>query len=218
MDRLPGKLPRPTPRRAHTSCVMGWGAGMAGLAGLSLQRLLSCTVLSRAQAIPEIGDYSLRLKQKKVEPKSYPVPDEIIALAQGAGSATSLDRRQQKYGGFQTPAGSGYQTPMGRGWQTPMGRGWKTPIGGNQSIIGNLSGLSQARAPSHATQHTTRGAPRFPTCSGAVRSVERDPRLPPSSRGRFVVSSLCQWWRLRANISPMCSLRAGSRAAALNEA
>ena len=101
-------------------------------------------------AIPEVGDYSIKRRQRE---SFSAVPDSVIAdqaaAVGGAGQAATLDRRQQKYGGFQTPIG-GFSTPMG-GFNTPMG-GWRTPGGfttpaggGGTSVVNNLTGLSQAR-------------------------------------------------------------------------
>ena len=100
-------------------------------------------------AIPEVGDYSIKKRQRD----SYSaVPDSLLAEQASSGQTLgTLDRRQQKYGGFQTPIG-GFNTPAG-GFSTPVG-GWRTPGGfttpssgggGGTGVVNNLTGLSQAR-------------------------------------------------------------------------
>lgn len=54
-------------------------------------------------AIPDIGDNSLRFKQK--EQRYTPAPDSLLEKARQENERFSgLDPRQQKYGGLQTPA------------------------------------------------------------------------------------------------------------------
>jgi len=75
-------------------------------------------------AIPDIGDRSIK-KQKRAE-KLTPVPDSVLARSQEtSGYSESLDERQQKYGGFETPLPS-------------------SMIGGSASVM-NLSQIGGAR-------------------------------------------------------------------------
>ena len=71
-----------------------------------LKRALSRVSEDEWNAIPEVGDVRNK-KQRNValRPDRYtPVPDSILEqVAHSMSAHTSLDARQQKYGGFQTP-------------------------------------------------------------------------------------------------------------------
>ncbi|KAH8074061.1 hypothetical protein JL721_2620 [Aureococcus anophagefferens] len=85
-----------------------------------LKRELKDVSREEWEGIPDIGDHSLRLKQKKRPDKITPMTDNMLDSMRSArgGGAGALDARQQ-YGGFETPMGGGARTPHG-GWRTPM--------------------------------------------------------------------------------------------------
>ena len=63
------------------------------------------------KAIPEVGDARNRSKRLPRYEKFTPVPDNVLARAAGATElAPSIDSREQKYGGLETPMG-GLATP-----------------------------------------------------------------------------------------------------------
>ena len=67
-----------------------------------LKRDLSVVSNEEWSSIPEIGDYSLKYKQRA--PEVYtPLPDYLISQKLGKGSESVIDRQQQINGGFQTP-------------------------------------------------------------------------------------------------------------------
>lgn len=78
-----------------------------------LKRELSTVSVEQWDAIPEVGDYSLKLKQKTKKEMYTPLPDYLIESAsQRSGVYTNtLDPTLQRQGGFDTP--SGMQTVTG---------------------------------------------------------------------------------------------------------
>lgn len=71
--------------------------------------------------IPEVGDYRNKKQRNPRTEKFTPVPDSVLHSALMTGEKmTSLDARQQKFGGFQTPFPGG-MTPSGMmtGLSTP---------------------------------------------------------------------------------------------------
>jgi len=112
-----------------------------------LKRELKGVTREEWEGIPDIGDHSLRLKQKKRPDRLTPMTDALLdTMARGADgqSAGALDARQQKTGGFETPFADGTRTPGG-GWKTPMlgGPGGTTSVAGTASSL--TSGLAAAR-------------------------------------------------------------------------
>ena len=95
-------------------------------------------------AIPEVGDHSLKHKQKRRADIYTPLPDSVLTSA-GGGEAATLDPRQQAHSGFATPLGGadGTRTPMG-GWRKPM-------VGGGQSVGGTTSTVSSGLAAARGT-------------------------------------------------------------------
>ena len=110
-----------------------------------LKRELKDVTREEWEGIPDIGDHSLRLKQKKRPDRLTPMTDSVLSsMAAGldnTGHTGALDARQQKTGGFETPM-SGARTPMG-GWKTPMLGGGTTSVAGTSSSL--TSGLAAAR-------------------------------------------------------------------------
>lgn len=97
------------------------------------------------EAIPEVGDHSLRLKQKRHADSFTPVPDTLIEGFRNGiegGTVANLDLNQQMFGGAETPMG-GSRTPMG-GWKTPM-------LGGSTSVAGTASSLTSGLAAARGT-------------------------------------------------------------------
>lgn len=88
-----------------------------------LKRELAHVPQSDWEAIPDVGDYTLKLKQKKKADMYTPLPDSIMhASMQVAPNARVVP------GGMTTPM-SGLATPMG-GMATPFGAwGGATPLG-----------------------------------------------------------------------------------------
>eukprot|EP00628_Pelagophyceae_sp_CCMP2097_P003699 CAMPEP_0184088358 /NCGR_PEP_ID=MMETSP0974-20121125/6184_1 /TAXON_ID=483370 /ORGANISM="non described non described, Strain CCMP2097" /LENGTH=1023 /DNA_ID=CAMNT_0026391069 /DNA_START=75 /DNA_END=3143 /DNA_ORIENTATION=+ len=113
-----------------------------------LKRELKDVSRDEWEGIPDVGDHSLRLKQKKRPEKLTPMTDSLIdsmrSQAALAGQAHALDARQQAYGGFDTPQAGGSRTPMG-GWRTPMA------AGGTQSVAGTASSLTSGLAAARGT-------------------------------------------------------------------
>lgn len=113
-----------------------------------LKRELKDVSREEWEGIPDVGDQSLRFKQKKRPERYTPMTDEMInglRLKAAGATASALDARQQATGGFETPA-SGSRTPMG-GWRTPMLLGGATSTMGGAASTGSLStsGLAAAR-------------------------------------------------------------------------
>ncbi|KAJ8601098.1 hypothetical protein CTAYLR_007845 [Chrysophaeum taylorii] len=107
-----------------------------------LKRELKDVTRDEWEGIPDIGDQSLRHKQKKRPERYTPMTDEMMdGLRAKSSAASSLDPRQQAHGGFETPLAGGTRTPMG-GWRTPM-----VLSGGASTVAGTLttSGLAAAR-------------------------------------------------------------------------
>ena len=111
-----------------------------------LKRELKDVSRDEWEGIPDVGDHSLRLKQKKRPDKITPMTDNMLDSMQrssdAGGAAGALDARQQQYGGFETPMGGGARTPHG-GWRTPMLAGGTTSVAGTASSL--TSGLAAAR-------------------------------------------------------------------------
>ncbi|KAH8098417.1 hypothetical protein JL720_1360 [Aureococcus anophagefferens] len=111
-----------------------------------LKRELKDVSREEWEGIPDIGDHSLRLKQKKRPDKITPMTDNMLdsmrSASEAGGAAGALDARQQQYGGFETPMGGGARTPHG-GWRTPMLAGGIASVAGTSSSL--TSGLAAAR-------------------------------------------------------------------------
>ena len=111
-----------------------------------LKRELKDVSREEWEGIPDIGDHSLRLKQKKRPDKITPMTDNMLdsmrSASEAGGAAGALDARQQAYGGFETPMGGGARTPHG-GWRTPMLAGGIASVAGTSSSL--TSGLAAAR-------------------------------------------------------------------------
>ncbi|XP_065898185.1 pre-mRNA-processing factor 6-like [Dysidea avara] len=78
-----------------------------------LKRALSRVSEDEWNSIPEVGDVrNKKQRNASLRPDRYtPVPDSVLErAAQSISAHASLDARQQKYGGFQTPL-SGTMTP-----------------------------------------------------------------------------------------------------------
>ena len=106
-----------------------------------LKRELASVPEAAWESIPDVGDYSLKLKQKKKADTFTPLPDSVMGArgGLGAGQVASIPA----FSGAATPLGMA--TPGFAGSQTPM-LGMATPhggaMGGAQSESG---GLAQAR-------------------------------------------------------------------------
>lgn len=100
-----------------------------------LKRGLSNVTSEEWESIPDIGDYTLKSKQKKA-PSVAPASDSLLvhahALSQTVGS---IDARSGLGGGAATPIGLGLQTPVGL--QTPLGL--RTPLGLSTPLLGGAT-------------------------------------------------------------------------------
>jgi pre-mRNA-processing factor 6 len=88
-----------------------------------LKRELSNVTADQWNAIPDIGDYSLKTKQKSRKDIYTPLPDYLIQGTPGAGAGMtrSLDPLLQATGGLETPASglaSGLRSVAGGGGTT----------------------------------------------------------------------------------------------------
>lgn len=122
-----------------------------------LKRGLNTVSQEEWESIPDIGDYSLKSKQKKARTLA-PAPDSLLLQAHSMTQTSgSLDSRGIGGGGV-TPIGFGLQTPLG--FQTPLGLstplglrtplmmgnqlgGYRTPLGGGATP--SLNDLGEAR-------------------------------------------------------------------------
>ncbi|XP_055388403.1 pre-mRNA-processing factor 6-like [Condylostylus longicornis] len=95
-----------------------------------LKRGLNQVSQEEWESIPDIGDYSLKSKQKKARTLA-PAPDSLLMNAHSMNQTVGALDARGIGGGAVTPIGFGLQTPLA-GFQTPMGL--RTPLG--------LSGLS----------------------------------------------------------------------------
>ena len=104
-----------------------------------LKRELASVPETAWESIPDVGDYSLKLKQKKKAETFTPLPDSVLGSRGGAGNVASISSAP----GSATPLGMATPGLGGLGGQTPLGIA--TPysgLGGTQSESG---GLAQAR-------------------------------------------------------------------------
>lgn len=95
-----------------------------------LKRGLNQVSQEEWESIPDVGDYSLKNKQKKARTMT-PAPDSLLKQAHTMIQTSGTIDPRGIGGGAMTPIGFGLQTPLA-GFQTPMGL--RTPLG--------LSGLS----------------------------------------------------------------------------
>ena len=100
-----------------------------------LKRELAAVPEAAWEAIPDVGDYSLKLKQKKKADQYTPMTDSVLHMGVAPGSASSVQS------GSATPMG-GLNTPFG-GWAGGRGAsGTSSVLSGTASEVG---GLAQAR-------------------------------------------------------------------------
>ena len=70
-----------------------------------LKRGLSAVTDSEWENLPEVGNLTGKKRKKDPRERTYAVPDSILAGDRDRGAMeNSLDERQQKFGGFDTPA------------------------------------------------------------------------------------------------------------------
>eukprot|EP00614_Pseudopedinella_elastica_P016698 CAMPEP_0172649228 /NCGR_PEP_ID=MMETSP1068-20121228/241681_1 /TAXON_ID=35684 /ORGANISM="Pseudopedinella elastica, Strain CCMP716" /LENGTH=985 /DNA_ID=CAMNT_0013463579 /DNA_START=45 /DNA_END=3002 /DNA_ORIENTATION=- len=112
-----------------------------------LKRELATVPETDWEAIPDVGDHTLKLKQKKKADQYTPMTDAILQSGLGQSAATVQSS------GMATPLGmGGMATPMG-GMATPFGGGWggaaSVMAGGASSVmsgaVSQSGGLAQAR-------------------------------------------------------------------------
>ncbi|UJR30148.1 hypothetical protein I4U23_017688 [Adineta vaga] len=71
-----------------------------------LKRKLADVTVEEWMSVPEVGDVRNKRQRNPRQDKFTPVPDSVIAKAVSATEqTTSIDAREQKYGGFTTPMG-----------------------------------------------------------------------------------------------------------------
>ncbi|XP_053992594.1 pre-mRNA-processing factor 6-like [Hylaeus volcanicus] len=97
-----------------------------------LKRGLANVTLEEWDSIPDIGDYTLKVKQKKPSSVSL-APDSLLVQAHASTQMVgSIDPSGDIGGGTTTPIGLGLQTPFGL--QTPLGL--RTPLGLSTPLMG----------------------------------------------------------------------------------
>ena len=101
-----------------------------------LKRELKTVRRDEWEGIPDVGDQTLRYKQKKRQERYTPMTDAMLDALRskhiGSGEA-ALDAKQQSLGGFDTPMMGGTRTAMG---------GWRSSVAGIDSVLLSKGGLS----------------------------------------------------------------------------